>query len=547
MAPKIPKYEQYARDVADGKVVSGQLMRQAARRFFDDMQDTRFDFRKDKVERAISFIASLKHFTGKSSGKPFILESWQAFVVANIVGFYWSGTDNRRFSSSYIEVARKNGKSSLAAALCLYFLVADGEDGAEVLLCANAKDQAKISFDMCRNYVSTIDQCGTMLRCLHNEIKFQATKSHLKVLAADDSKLDGFNCSFGLIDEYHAAKNSRVRDVIKSSMGMRQNPHLCTITTAGFDKSLPCYALRTTAVEILNGIKHDDEMFIAIYSLDGGDDWTNEAVWVKANPNLDVTVTTKYIRGQVQQAKNNPSEEVSTVTKNLNRWMDAADVWIPEHYIVDATRDITLDMFAGEACYIGVDLASTGDLTAVAKLVAHEGKFYFFVDYYMPEIALTERPDHEQYRFWARHGMLHITPGNVTDYDYITTDMMAVSDTLDLYSVGYDKWNAVQWAIDATEKGLPLIEYSQTIGNFNRPTKELERLLLGGRVVIANNDITRFCFRNVVLKYDHNGNCKPNKGLDRSKKIDGVIAMIQALGVYLDTPHYEQMIYTTNT
>lgn len=540
-------YEQYANDVVSGKIVSGKLMKLAAQRFLDDLNDIRFTFDAKKVERAFNFVAKLRHFTGKSSGKPFILEPWQAFVVANIVGFYWAGTDNRRFSSSYIEVARKNGKSSLAAALCLYFLIADGEGGAEVLLAANSKDQARISFDMCRNYVSSIDPKGDTLRAFRADILMDVTKSRLKVLAADDSKLDGFNCSFGLIDEYHAAKNSRVRDVIKSSMGMRQNPHLCTITTAGFDKTLPCYALRTTAVEILNGLKHDDEMFIAIYSLDDGDDWTDEAVWVKANPNLDVTVTTKYIRGQVQQAKNNPSEEVSTVTKNLNRWMDAADVWIPEHYIVDATRDITLDMFAGEACYIGVDLASTGDLTAVAKMVPHDGKFYFFVDYYMPEIALTERPDHEQYRFWARHGMLHITPGNVTDYDYITTDMMAVSDTLDLYSVGYDKWNAVQWAIDATEKGLPLIEYSQTIGNFNRPTKELERLLLGGRVVIANNDITRFCFRNVVLKYDHNGNCKPNKGLDRSKKIDGVIAMIQALGVYLDTPHYEQMIYTTNT
>lgn len=540
-------YEQYANDVVSGKIVSGKLMKLAAQRFLDDLNDTRFTFDAKKVERAFNFVAKLRHFTGKSSGKPFILEPWQAFVVANIVGFYWAGTDNRRFSSSYIEVARKNGKSSLAAALCLYFLIADGEGGAEVLLAANSKDQARISFDMCRNYVSSIDPKGDTLRAFRADILMDVTKSRLKVLAADDSKLDGFNCSFGLIDEYHAAKNSRVRDVIKSSMGMRQNPHLCTITTAGFDKTLPCYALRTTAVEILNGLKHDDEMFIAIYSLDDGDDWTDEAVWVKANPNLDVTVTTKYIRGQVQQAKNNPSEEVSTVTKNLNRWMDAADVWMPEHYIVDATKDITIDMFAGEACYIGVDLASTGDLTAVAKMVPHDGKFYFFVDYYMPEIALTERPDHEQYRFWARHGMLHITPGNVTDYDYITTDMMAVSDTLDLYSVGYDKWNAVQWAIDATEKGLPLIEYSQTIGNFNRPTKELERLLLGGRVVIANNDITRFCFRNVVLKYDHNGNCKPNKGLDRSKKIDGVIAMIQALGVYLDTPHYEQMIYTTNT
>lgn len=545
MAPKIPKYEQYARDVADGKVVSGQLMRQAARRFLDDLQDTRFDFRKDKVERAISFIASLKHFTGKSSGKPFILEPWQTFVVANIVGFYWQGTNNRRFSSSYIEVARKNGKSSLASGLCLYFLVADGEDGAEVLLCANAKDQAKISFDMCRNYVSTIDQRGTMLRCLHNEIKFDATKSRLKVLAADDSKLDGFNCSFGLIDEYHAAKNSRVRDVIKSSMGMRQNPHLCTITTAGFDKSLPCYALRTTAVEILGGLKHDDEMFIAIYSMDDGDDWTDEAVWPKANPNLDVTVTSKYIRGQVQQARNNPSEEVSTITKNLNRWVDSVDVWIPEHYILEATKDITIDMFEGESCYIGVDLASTGDLTAVAKMVEHDGKFYFFVDYYVPEMALTERADREMYRDWSRRKMLHVTPGNVTDYDYITTDMMAVSDTLDLYAIGYDKWNAVQWAIDATEKGLPLEEYSQTIGNFNKPTRELERLLLSGRAVLANNDITRYCFRNVALKYDHNGNCKPNKGLERAKKIDGVIAIIQALGIYLQTPHYQQMIYTT--
>lgn len=541
------QYEQYAHDVVSGKIVSGKLMKLAARRFLDDLNDTRFAFDARKVERACRFISILHHFTGKSSGKPFILEPWQAFVVANIVGFYWAGTDNRRFSSSYIEVARKNGKSSLAAALCLYFLVADGEDGAEVLLCANAKDQAKISFDMCRNYVSTFDRKGSVLRCLHNEIKLDATKSRLKVLAADDSKLDGFNCSFGLIDEYHAAKNSRVRDVIKSSMGMRQNPHLCTITTAGFDKTLPCYALRTTAVEILNGLKHDDEMFIAIYSLDDGDDWTDEAVWAKANPNLDVTVTTKYIRGQVQQAKNNPSEEVSTITKNLNRWMETAEVWVPEHYIQEASRDFgTSDFGSDDICYVGVDLGSTSDLTAVAKLVVRDGIYWFWVDYYCPELAMVERAEKEQYRFWKRQGMLHVTGGNVTDYDAITADLLALSDKLSVYGVGYDKWNATQWAIDCTEKGLPLCEYSQSIGNFNKPTKELERLLLGGRIRIANNDITRFCFANVRLKYDHNGNCKPDKG-EYKRKIDGVIAMITALGVYLDTPHYEQMIYTTNT
>lgn len=142
--------------------------------------------------------------------------------------------------------------------------------------------------------------------------------------------------------------------------------------------------------------------------------------------------------------------------------------------------------------------------------------------------------------------MLHVTPGNVTDYDYITEDLLRVYDKLSVYYVGYDKWNAVQWAIDATAKGLPLREYSQSIGNFNRPTKELERLLLSGCVVIDNNDITRYCFRNVTLKYDHNGNCKPDKCLGNKRKIDGVVAMIMALGVYLDTPQYNQDIYTTN-
>lgn len=540
------KWKQYAEDVTSGKIVAGELIKKACARFLADLDDPRFDFRAEVVERAVNFVHLLHHFTGKSNGKPFDLEPWQAFVVANIVGFYWAGTDNRRFSSSYIEVARKNGKSSLAAALCLYFLVADHEGGAEVLLCANSKDQAKICFDMCRNYASTIDPKGTLLRAFRADIFFDATKSRLKVLAADDSKLDGFNCSFGLIDEYHAAKNSRVRDVIKSSMGMRQNPHLCTITTAGFDKSLPCYALRSVAVEILNGLKTDDEMFIAIYSLDDGDDWTDEKVWKKANPNLDVTVTSKYIRGQVQQAKNNPSEETSTITKNLNKWMDTADVWIPEHYIIDASHDFDQKQFAGELCYVGVDLGSTSDLTAVAKLVVKDGIYYVWVDYYIPEMTLMERAEKEQYRYWKRHGMVKVTGGNVTDYDAITTDILRLSDVTDIVWIGYDKWNATQWAIDATEKGLPLSEYSQAIGNFNKPTKELERLLLSGKVVLMNNDITRFCFRNVALKFDHNGNCKPNKGLDASKKIDGVIAIITALGVYLDTPHYANEIYTTN-
>lgn len=413
------------------------------------------EFKEDKVDRAILFISTLKHYTGKHSGKPFTLEGWQQFIIANIVGFYWKGTNTRRYTSSYIEVSRKQGKTALAAALCLYYLIADGEDGAEVLLAANSKEQAKIAFDMCSKFSKGLDSKGKYLTAYRADILFNLTNSKLKVLAADDSKLDGFNASFGLLDEYHAAKNSKVRDVIKSSMGMRMNPHLCTITTAGFDKTLPCYQLRTVAIEVLNGLKIDDEMFIAIYSLDADDDWRDEMNWVKCAPNLDITVTSKYIRGQVQQAINNPADEVGVKTKTLNLWCDSSNVWLPEDYIIKCSKEVDLNKFAGMDCYTGVDLAATSDLTAVAYLVVQDGTYYFKTHYYLPESALKDKADKELYKYWKQQGYLTVTSGNVTDYDYITADMLRYADVVNIQSVGYDKYNATQWAIDSTEQGLP--------------------------------------------------------------------------------------------
>lgn len=530
-------YKQYAEDILNNKIVAGRSIKLACQRFIDDLQRDDLEFREDKVDRAIKFIGTLKHYTGKHNGKPFILAPWQQFIVANIVGFYWKGTDNRRFNSSYIEVARKQGKTALAAALCLYFLIADGENGAEVLLAANSKEQAKIAFDMCSKFSKGIDPKSRYLTAYRADIIFNMTSSKLKVLAADDSKLDGFNASFGLIDEYHAAKNSKVRDVIKSSMGMRQNPHLCTITTAGFDKSLPCYQMRSVAIEVLNQLKTDDEMFIAIYSQDEGDDWTDPINWIKSNPNLGVTVNQNYIKSQVQQAINNPADEVGVKTKNLNVWCDSATVWLPEDYIIKSSQIVDLNKFRDKPCYIGVDLAATSDLTAVAYLIPEGDKYYWKVHYYLPESALQEKTDKELYKYWKQQGLLTITSGNVTDYDYITNDIMKYNDIVNIQSIGYDKYNATQWAIDATALGLPLEEYPQTLGNFNMPTRELERLILSGKAVIDNNEINRFCFRNVSLKSDHNGNVKPNKAIDK-KKIDGVIAIIQALGMYLRCPRY---------
>ena len=536
-------YLRYANDVTSGKIVVGGNIKLAIQRFQMDLQRDDLEFREDVVDGAIDFISTLKHFTGKSSGQNFILEDWQAFIVANIVGWYWKGTDNRRYSSSYIEISRKQGKTALAAALCLYFLIADGEDGAEVDLAANSKEQAKIAFSFCSTFTKQLDPKAKYLKAYRDSILLDANNSKLRVFAADDSKLDGFNASFGLIDEYHSAKNSKVRDVIKSSMGMRQNPHLCTITTAGFDKTLPCYKLRSTAIDILNGLKEDDSMFIAIYCLDEDDEWMDEKNWVKCSPNLDVTVTSKYIREQVQSAINNPSEEVGVKTKTLNLWCDSAKVWLPETYIVKASKNIDWDSLKDYPCYVGVDLASTSDLTAVSYLVVKDGLYYFKTDYYLPESALREKSDRELYKYWKQIGLLRITEGNVTDYDYITNDLMKYSDIVNIQKVGYDKYNSTQWAITAADLGLPLEEYPQTLGNFNKPTREMERLLLSGKAIIDNNEITRWCFKNVTLKSDYNGNVKPNKSIN-AKKIDGAIAMIQALGMYLDTPHFTNEILT---
>ena len=536
-------YYRYIEDVSSGKVVVGENIKLAIQRFQKDLQREDLVFKEDVVDGAIDFISTLKHFTGKSSGQNFILEDWQAFIVANIVGWYWKDTDNRRYSSSYIEISRKQGKTALAAALCLYFLIADGEDGAEVDLAANSKEQAKIAFSFCSTFTKQLDPKAKYLKAYRDSILLDANNSKLKVFAADDSKLDGFNASFGLIDEYHSAKNSKVRDVIKSSMGMRQNPHLCTITTAGFDKTLPCYKLRSTAIDVLNGLKEDDSMFIAIYCLDEDDEWTDEKNWCKCSPNLDVTVTSKYIREQVQSAINNPSEEVGVKTKTLNLWCDTAQVWLPETYIIKASKNVDLQNLKDYPCYVGVDLASTSDLTAVSYLVVKDDKYYFRTDYYLPESALREKADRELYKYWKQMGLLKITDGNVTDYDYITNDLMTNSNIVNIQKVGYDKYNSTQWAITATDLGLPLEEYPQTLGNFNKPTREMERLLLSGKAVIDNNEITRWCFKNVTLKSDYNGNVKPNKSIN-AKKIDGAISMIQALGMYLDTPHYTNEIIT---
>jgi phage terminase large subunit-like protein len=537
---------EYAEDVINGNIVAGELIRLACKRFLNDIADERYEFREKEVDRCLKFVNCLKHYTGSHSGKPFIMLPFQVFMTANLVGLYHKGTNKRKYTQAYIQLSRKQGKTFFAGALSLYFMLFDKEDAAEVLLVANSRSQAKdVDYAIIKALAEQLDPKKKTLQIFRDSIDVPLNKSRLKVLAAEAGNCDGFNCSVGLLDEVHEFPDTKMIDVIVSSQGMRERPLIMMITTAGFDLSKPCYTIRNYCRDVLYGAKQDESQFAAIYELDEDDKWDDESVWIKSNPSLGQTVKLEYIREQVMKAKNNPINEVGVKTKTLNLWCQSADVWIRDSIIAKSISNVNIESLGEDGeqpvCYVGVDLAAVSDLTAVSALVVHKDKYYFKTTYFLPESALEEKQNKELYKQWQRQGHLIVTKGNVTDYDYVLKELMELDKIATIQGIYYDSWNSTQFAISATELGLPMVPYSQAISNFNRPTKEFERLMLQGNVVIDRNDATMFCFRNVSIKTDHNGNAKPVKYNDVDK-IDGVIAMLSALGGYLTKERYSNEI-----
>ena len=395
---------------------------------------------------------------------------------------------------------------------------------------------------MSSNYLSSIDKKGKYFKRYRDSIKFDKTKSILQILSSDASGNDGYNSYCFVLDECHEQPDSRLWDVMCSSQGMRENSLGIIITTAGFNLFGFCYGYRKVCSEILSGLKEDDSQFIAIYTLDEDDDWEDKENWIKANPSLGQTVSESYLEQQIKKAKNNPSLEVGIRTKNFNQWVSSSDIWISNDLLLESSKKINLEDYKDKTAYVGVDLAAVSDLTAVSLMIPIDGKFYFWTKYYLPQSALFDNSNSELYKDWKRKGYLTITDGNVTDYDYLLSDILKMNNIVYIDKIAYDAYNATQWAINATAQGLPLEPYSQALWNFNKPTKELERLIKSGKVVIDDNPITRWCFSNVVLKYDHNENVKPTKG-ESQQKIDGVISMIESLGIYLQSPMYNNEIF----
>lgn len=539
------KYTDYADKVLKGEIMAGEYVKLACSRYLSFFGRKDIVFKPEKADKVINFISKLKHFTGSHNGKSFILQEWQKFIIYSIYGWYkLDGT--RLVRNAYIEVARKNGKTALVAAMCLYHLIADGEANAQVILSATSAKQAKICFDMCDKFLKPLDLKGKYFKRYRDRIKFEKTSSELHIVAADARRLDGYNASFFVCDELHEFPDGSVFNVLQSSCGMREQPIGVCITTAGFNRSSFCYQMRTSNVDILYGKKQDDSQFSIIYTLDKEDDYNDENVWGKSSPNLGVTVKKDTLKQQALQARNNPTLLTSYLTKLQNIWLSSSEEWIAADYIFKSEAKFNIEDLANDYfAYIGVDLGATSDLTAVSVMIPTGDKYYFRNYYFLPSEQLTVNPNRELYQLWQRQGHLIVTPGNVTDYDAVMDELMKLNQNIQIAQVCYDQWNATQFAIQATENGLPLQPYSMSIGSLNRPTKELARLIMSGKVVIYDNPIDRFCFENVVIKRDYNDNERPTKET-YNNKIDGVLAMIMALGGYLTSEHYDNSILGLN-
>lgn len=556
---------EYAASVASGEIVAGRLARAACVRQLEDLERSRtdptwpYEFSPQLAGRPCRFIEALPHVKGALAGKPLRLEPWQAFVLTSVFGWVRRGTNQRRFRRATIFVPRGNGKSTLSSPVALYCLSADGESGAEVYSAATTREQARIVWGDARAMLNRAP-LGTRLRerlgvvaptaPTASSIFQPATGSAFKPLSRDADNLDGLNIHAAVIDEIHAHKTREVYDVVETGTAKRDRSLLWVISTAGSDISGIGYEVFADARRVLEGGVKDDSLFAAIWSADEGDDWTDEATWRKANPNWETSVQPEVIGQLARKAMRIASARSAFLTKHLNLWVNADQAWVS----IDAFRacgDAALNRedFAGEPCWMGLDLASKIDIAARALVfrralphrdaaLAAEGRtelhIYLFLDAYLPSQAVVDGRN-SQYAGWADTGRIKATPGDVLDFDTIREDIVEDSRRYDLREIDYDPWQATQLAQDLSNAGLLAVEVRPSVQNFSAPMKELEALIASGLLHHDANPVLEWMASNVVCHRDAKDNIYPRKERPENK-IDGIVASLMALGRALLSP-----------
>lgn len=541
----IERVESWCSGVLSGSIPSCLMIRKAVERWRSDLEREDLLFDEKAFNRFVRFAREFKHYKGDMAGRHFEPEDWQLFMMANIIGLKRADTGRRKYTYADIYVPRKNGKTFLAAIFAAYFLLKDGEAGPEVYTAAVDQAQARLCYDASAELIKA-SIFGPDTKPYQWGMKSPANAGVFKPLSKDTKNKDGLNIHAAICDERHAWPNNDIYDVIKTGMGARSQPMLMSISTAGTDTSNPYFSDIETYKDILMGLKQKDNHFLMLYCPDEGDRYDDPLTWAKVNPNLGVSLSEEYMRSECEEAKLRGGTYLTAFcTKNLNMWVDAPDVWIPDDDVVANNAAFDRPLLEGAECWVGIDMARKTDIVAVAFWFPKHRVFdYLFV---VPEAKIKEQEDRVDYRLWRDKGWITAAPGSVLDEDWFVDLLLKRLDHCHVQAICYDPWG--MWNI------LPkfgryqdvLMEYRQDIRYMSVPTKELESMVRKHELNFLDNPVIRWMFKNVVVYQDPNANIKLDKARSRNK-IDGIVASVDALGGWLNSQARPQaQIYETHT
>ncbi len=539
--------------IVSGEIDACKWVRQSCQRQLNDLKkfskkSSKYYFDEGSAERVCKFIELLPHVTGDWAKRKekIKLEGWQCFLYTTVFGWKIKETGNRRYRTVYIEVPRKNSKSTMAAGVALYMLTEEGEPGAEIYSAATTRDQARIVFEkyakqMARREPGFRKKYGVQINA--RSLNVLETGSIFEPLSADAHSLEGLNIHCAIIDELHAHKTREVYDVVETGTGSRSQPLIWIITTAGSNRAGICYEQRTYTTKILNNVIEDDTYFGIVYTIDKDDDWKDPQIWKKANPNYGISVYPDEFARLAAKAMQMSSAQNNFLTKKLNIWVNADSAWMNMvAWEKCSNPDLCIEDFKGQRCWVGLDLASKLDIAAMSILFEKDDHVYSFNRYYLPE-ETVDNAANSQYSGWARDGRLIVTPGAIIDFSYIEDDLRELTHSYEIAEVPYDPYQATQFATRMVEEGFPMLEVQPNVLNFSEPMKQIEALAVAQKFHFDGDPILTWMVSNVVCHFDRKDNIYPRKERQENK-IDGVVSNIMAMGSLLANRD-EESIYGT--
>lgn len=507
-------------------------------------------FDAEAADRVVQFFRTyLVHIKGELGGKPIDPMPWEREEILRPL-FGWKRWDGlRRYRQAWIEIPRKNDKTTLSAGIGLYLTFADGEPGAEVYAAAADREQAGICFGIASAMVQSADPLRERCDVLTKAIVIPATFSSYKVLSADAFTKHGLNAHGVIFDEVHAQRTRDLIDVLHTSTGARRQPLEVYITTAGHDRHSIAYEMHEHALRVIEDPTRDEALLVVIYAADPLDDWKSEETWRKANPGLGHSKKWDYMRQECNRAIQIPGYENTFKRLDLNIWTEQASRWLPMEKwdlcvgpIADPLK--LRAAMRGQKCWGGLDLANTIDINAFA-LVFTPGKMRLVVlpFFWIPEERLRERGkiDKVPWALWVKAGLVKVMPGAVSDYDMIESDIEALAKVYQLEEVGIDRWNALAIATKlengpagraskqrSRKRDTFVIGVGQGYASMTTPCKALEAAVVGRRLEHGNHPILRWMASNVAAQRDAADNIKPDKEAS-AEKIDGISATLDGL------------------